>query len=45
MRQRPFGIAGAWHGVPVRVRAPQQRDCMGLFREYFSGASAPVARA
>ena len=26
IRQRPFGIAGAQHGIPLRVRAPQ-RGC------------------
>src|SRR4051812_33731792 len=37
MRQRPFGIAGARHGLPLRVLAPQrglrcmgERLCMGL---------------
>ena len=34
IRQRPFGIAGAWQAVPLRVRAPHRRlRCMGkLFR-------------
>lgn len=35
MRQRPFGIAGARHGVALRVFAPQRGErciaqCMGL---------------
>src|SRR5262249_60095285 len=29
IRQRPFGIAGDWHGLPLRVFAPQRGlDCM-----------------
>src|SRR6266699_410672 len=24
IRHLPFAIAGAWHGVPLRVRAPQR---------------------
>ena len=30
IRQRPFGIAGDWHRLPLRVRAPHRRlRCMG----------------
>src|SRR5215468_4499738 len=29
IRQRPFGIAGDWQGLPLRVFAPQRGlDCM-----------------
>jgi hypothetical protein len=29
IRQRPFGIAGDWHGLPLRVFAPHRGlDCM-----------------
>jgi hypothetical protein len=42
IRHLPFGIDGDWHGVPLRVLAPQRFarricDCMGLtllFRSY-----------
>ena len=41
IRQRPFAIAGDWHGVPLRVRAPQRGLrcmgnllCMGLFLRF-----------
>ena len=30
MRQRPLGIAGDWHAVALRVRAPQRVErCIG----------------
>src|SRR4029077_5463253 len=33
IRQRPFGIAGDWHRLPLLVRAPHRRlRCMGNFR-------------
>src|SRR3954469_6614189 len=51
IRQRPFAIAGDWHGVPARVRAWQRGLrgmgnlagnllCMGLFLE-FAGVPTP----
>src|SRR5208282_24075 len=47
IRQRPFAIAGDWHGVPARVRARQRglrcMDkllCMGLFLE-LAGVPTP----
>jgi hypothetical protein len=34
IRQRPLGIAGDWHGSPLRVRAPQRgARCIGAARE------------
>src|SRR4029450_12326377 len=43
MRQRPFGIAGEWHSLPLRVFAPHRALrfmgnllCLGLILHFFS---------
>jgi hypothetical protein len=33
MWQRPFGIAGDWHTVPRRVRAPQRSAARAIHRD------------
>jgi len=45
MRHLPFGIAGDWHDVPLRVLAPQRRDrCMGKGGGLSMGLSLIFAR-
>ena len=51
IRQRPFGVAGDWHGIPLRVLAPQRELrcmgnllCRGLILWFFIDPHPPGAR-
>jgi len=47
IRHLPFAIAGDWHGLPLRVFAPQRFDrcmskCMGLFLRFRREPTPPA---